>query len=174
MVGTDGVSSWIPYATSDGFLAIRTWLRPAHGEVESAVIGESEATVTVRLLGDARLAETADATVRAVSREDTAHDFEVPVRVLGDDRFEFVLPYRETMERRSVEHDLWDLWLQLGDRTVPVGRITGDLVERKKTDAFPPILLDHAERGATRIKPFFTVSNHLALSVRDAAEDTDA
>ncbi|WP_406274259.1 glycosyltransferase family 4 protein [Actinacidiphila glaucinigra] len=174
VVGTDGVSSWIPYATSDGFLAVRTWLRPAHGEVESVVIGENEATVAVRLLGDARLADTADATARAVSREDTAHDFEVPVRVLGDDRFEFVLPYRDAMEQRGAEHDLWDLRLQLGDRTVPVGRIMGDLVERKKTDAFPPVLLDHAERGATRIKPFFTISNHLALSVRDAAGDTDA
>ncbi|MFF7211748.1 glycosyltransferase family 4 protein [Streptomyces sp. NPDC008238] len=175
VVGTDGVSSWIPYTTSDGFLAVRSWLRPAHGEVESVAIGENQATVTVRLLGDAGLADTAAATVRAVSRENTDHSFEVPVHPLDDVRFEFVLPYGETMERRSAEHDVWDLQLKLADRSVPIGRITGDIVERKKTDAFPPVLLDHAERGSTRIKPFFTVNNDLALSVRDAAaENADA
>ncbi|MFP3988455.1 glycosyltransferase [Streptomyces sp. E11-3] len=169
VVGKDGLSAWIPYRTTDGFLAVRTWQRPAHAEVDHTFIGADSATVTATVLGGAEL-PAEGATVNASCREGRAYDFAMPARFLGDGRFQFTVPYGEALARRSVEHDLWDLRLltTATAEPVPVGRVTGDIVERKKTDACPALEMVHPERGATRVKPFFTVTNDLALSVRDA------
>jgi hypothetical protein len=168
-----GVSAWIPYTTADGFLALRTWRRPAHAEADRIDIGERSVSVTATLYGTAALPAGAEATVRAVSRTDPAHDFSVPAHATGDRGFRFTVPYDEAMTRRSVEHDLWDLRLVgvPGAEPIPVGRIGGDVVDRKKTDAVPAVVLDHPERGRSRVKPFFTVTNDLALSVRDSQDE---
>ncbi|MFF7394066.1 glycosyltransferase family 4 protein [Streptomyces scabiei] len=161
-----GVGAWIPYPTVDGFLALRTWLRPAHAEIDEVEVGEGTVTVTGTVLGAAEsvagvVAEGAVA--RVVSRADSAYDFGVPVWAVGERGFRFTVPYGELMGRRSVEHDLWDL--RLGD--VPVGRIGGDVVERRKTDLVPGQMFEHRERGRTRVRPYFTVNNELALSAKD-------
>lgn len=166
-----GVASWIPYATNDGFLAIRTWLRPAHAEVDTIETGAGTVTVTARLYGGgASLGEAA--VVRVASRTDAAYDFSVAAWAVGERRFRFTIPYEEVMDRRSVERDLWDLRLvpAPGAEAVPIGRIGGDVVERKKTDLVPTQVFEHVERGRTRLKPYFTVANELALSARDADE----
>ncbi|MFJ6214351.1 glycosyltransferase family 4 protein [Streptomyces sp. NPDC092296] len=166
VVGPDGLSCWIPYATTDGYLAVRAWLRPAHAEVERVRVGETGAAVTARLLGTLAL-PAAGAVVTAVSREGEAYGFAAPVVPLGGDRFEFTLPYADALARRSVEQDLWDLRLVVDGTVVRIGRITGDVPDRKRTDTLPAVLRDHPGRGATRVRPFFTVSNDLALSLRD-------
>ncbi|MEU6393826.1 glycosyltransferase family 4 protein [Streptomyces sp. NPDC046939] len=177
------VVSWLPYATTDGFLALRTWQRPAHAEITELVQDEDAATVTARLFtGDAAVALTDAARVVAVSRHDTSHDFTVPVtrrtgETAGDGTcFTFSVPYAQALALRVDEHDLWDLRLHPGGATdgpVPIGRIGGDLVDRKKADTVPAVHLTHPERGRTRTKPFFTVNNDLALSLRDAAQDAE-
>lgn len=168
-----GLAPWVPYTTTDGFLALRSWLRPAHAEVTRVAVSQEAATLTARLLAPADLPLT-DATVHAAAREDAAYDFDVPLTVLDDGQFRFVLPYREALQRRSVEHDLWDLTVRVPGRDpIPVGRITGDIVDRKKTDYAPPALREHPTRGTTRLKPFFTVTNNLALSVRDEAGEEE-
>ncbi|MBB5933374.1 glycosyltransferase family 4 protein [Streptomyces zagrosensis] len=167
----DGIAAWVPYTTTDGFLALRTWQRPAHAEVTRIAITHDAATITARVLAPTGLPLT-EATVHAAAREDAAHDFAVPVTPLGDDLFTFTLPYAEALQRRTVEHDLWDLTVRTADQPpVPLGRITGDLVDRKKTDYVPPALHEHPTRGTTRIKPFFTVTNNVALSARDEAAE---
>ncbi|WP_200308406.1 glycosyltransferase family 4 protein [Streptomyces adelaidensis] len=168
-----GVTACIPYATADGFLALRAWLRPAHAEVDAVEVGEGAVTVTATVYGvGVAVAVGPDARVLAVSREDSAYDFSVPVHSVGERGVRFTVPYGEVMGRRSVEHDLWDLRLVpgVGAEAVPVGRIGGDVVERRKTDLVPGEVFDHAERGRTRVKPYFTVGNELALSVRDVEE----
>ncbi|MGP4044864.1 glycosyltransferase family 4 protein [Streptomyces sp. 2A115] len=166
------VSAWLPYATADGFLALRTWQRPAHAEVERVLVGECWATVTARLLGEGAGTPFDGACVVAVSREAEAHDFTAPIARLPDGRFEFTIPYLSALARRTVEHDLWDLRLRRTATAapVPLGRIGGDIVDRKKTNVFPPVHLAHPERGATRVKPFFTTTNDLALSARDTED----
>ncbi|MGW0706038.1 glycosyltransferase family 4 protein [Streptomyces sp. NPDC002643] len=165
-----GVAAWIPYPTNDGFLALRTWLRPAHAEAHTIETGAGTVTVTARLYGDVRLGEAA--VVRVVSREDTAYDFSVAAWGVGERGFRFTVPYKEVMDRRSGEHDLWDLRLvpAPGAEDLPVGRIGGDVVERKRTDHVPAQVFEHFERGRTRVKPYFTVGNELALSARDEGE----
>ncbi|WP_327190839.1 glycosyltransferase family 4 protein [Streptomyces xinghaiensis] len=170
-----GVSAWIPYTTTDGFLALRVWRRPAHAEVTALHIGEAAATVTATVLAPDTLPLTGT-TVHAASREGDDSDFTVPLTPTGGPgadagTFRFDLPYGEALRLRRAEHDVWDLTLRVpGDGPpVPIGRITGDLADRKKTDVYPPLFLDHPDRGTTRVRPFFTVDNALALSARDSA-----
>ncbi|WP_079086113.1 glycosyltransferase [Streptomyces silvensis] len=168
------VSAWLPYATADGFLALRVWQRTAHAEVTGIAIGDDHATVTARLFG-ADAPESMDgATVIAVSREGESHDFTLPVTrsAARAGEFSFTLPYSRALALRNSSHDLWDLRLHLGHTSPPVtiGRIGGDIVDRKKTDVVPAVLLQHGTRGETRAKPFFTVTNDLALSLRDTEE----
>ncbi|MFE7763156.1 glycosyltransferase family 4 protein [Streptomyces sp. NPDC057438] len=164
-VGRGGVGAWIPYPTADGFLALRTWLRPAHAEIDTVDVGEESVTVTATLYGAAD-AVREGAEVRAVSRTDAAYDFAVTARVVGERGVRFTVPYGEVMARRAVEHDLWDLRVA----GVPVGRIGGDVVERRKTDLVPGRVFTHEGRGRTRVRPYFTVHNELALSARDVDE----
>ncbi|MFE6777365.1 glycosyltransferase [Streptomyces sp. NPDC057702] len=168
-----GLAPWIPYATTDGFLALRSWQRPAHAEVTRVTVDPDGATVTARVLAPTGLSLTG-ATAHAASREDSAHDFDVPVTDLGEGNLTFTLPYAEALSRRTVEHDLWDLTVRTPDQApIPLGRVTGDIVDRKKTDYAPPAHHDHPTRGATRTKPFFTATNNLALSARDEATEEE-
>ncbi|GGO54625.1 glycosyltransferase [Streptomyces lasiicapitis] len=169
--GPEGVRSWIPYTTADGFLAIRTWLRPAHAEVQHVHIGGQSACVTATLHGSL----TPDmpgpqAVITATSRTDAAHDIAIPLDDTDGRTFQFALPYPQFLGHRSTEHDLWDLRLlpRPTARPVPLGRIGGDLADRKKTDVVPAVTLEHPARGTTRAKPFFTINNDLAVSLRDA------
>jgi glycosyltransferase involved in cell wall biosynthesis len=161
-----GVGAWIPYPTADGFLALRAWLRPAHAEIDTVEVGEESVTVTATLYGAAHPVPE-EAEVRVVSRTDTAYDFAVAGRAVGERGVRFTVPYGEVMARRGVEHDLWDLRVE----GVPVGRIGGDVVERRKTDLVPGRVFEHGERGRTRVRPYFTANNELALSAKDVGQD---
>ncbi|MCX2969609.1 MULTISPECIES: glycosyltransferase family 4 protein [Streptomyces] len=170
--GADGVTSWVPYTTADGNLSVRTWLRPRHAEVEQVEVGEAAATVTARLYG---VEAGPEAAVVAVSRQAEAYDFQAPVQALPDGRVSVTLPYDDVLARRSVEHDLWDLRLvpAPGAARVPLGRIGGDSADRRKTDTFPELEFAHADRGATRVKPYVTFRGELALSAKDRADEAD-
>ncbi|MDQ0787467.1 glycosyltransferase family 4 protein [Streptomyces sp. B3I8] len=162
-VGPHGVSSVIPYTTTDGFLALRAWLRPTHAEVGQIRVdndGEGALTVTATLYGTA-LPEGARVTASTRSKE--APEVVVPVRPTAGDGFAFDLPYEELVRRSTGEDEPWDLRLTGPglEPPVPLGRIGGDLADRKKTDVLP----DTAVAGH-RVKPYFTASNALALSVR--------
>ncbi|MFF8811661.1 glycosyltransferase family 4 protein [Streptomyces pactum] len=176
--GKDGVTGLVPYTTADGFLALRTWLRPSHAEVAEVLVGQGTVTVTADLYGTAVLGP--EAVVVAASRQGDAYDFRAPVTAVpggrGTARFEVTLPYAAALDRRtSVEQDLWDLRLLCapGASPVPLGRIAGDLADRKKTDVHPARVLDHPERGATRFRPFFNAAGNLTLSARDHEQTPD-
>ncbi|MFD4629040.1 glycosyltransferase family 4 protein [Streptomyces sp. NPDC058284] len=171
------VTAWLPYTTTDGFLALRVWQRDAHAEVTDISVGGDEATVTARLFTAGTPRPLHTATVVAVSRQGEAHDFTLPVdpAPARSTDFAFTIPYFRALARRGSEHDVWDLRLHLGHSSPPItiGRIGGDIVDRKKTDVVPAVHLPHSERGTTRVKPFFTVTNDLALSLRDHDRDRD-
>ncbi|MFD9583364.1 glycosyltransferase family 4 protein [Streptomyces sp. NBC_01281] len=170
IVAHDQVVAWLPYTTNDGFLALRVWQRPAHAEAVTVTVTEDRADVSARLITPDTLHLPENTSVVAVSRQGEAHDFTVPVtgirRETGE--FTFSVPYAQALSRRADDHDLWDFFLRLGHHTapIPIGRIGGDIVDRKTTDVAPAALLAHAPHGQMRVKPFFTVTNDLALSVR--------
>lgn len=65
---------------------------------------------------------------------------------------------------------MWDLRLRhrADADPAPVGRILGDLTERKKTDTYPAVERDfHGRKRPQRVKPFFTVTNDLAVLATD-------
>jgi glycosyltransferase involved in cell wall biosynthesis len=151
-VGPAGVAAWLPYATADGFLAVRTWLRPAHAEVLHIAAEAERAVVGARLLG-AR-GGLAGARVVAVADGDAAADFSVPVAAVSDAYFEFTLPYAQA----GAGAGGWGLWLH---RTVaaavpvPIGRIGSDVLDRNRTDLLP--------QGAGGVRLHFTGAHDLAL-----------
>ncbi|WP_394433507.1 glycosyltransferase family 4 protein [Streptomyces sp. SGAir0957] len=158
--GPAGVAAWQPYPTVDGFLALRTWHRPAHAEVERVEIGEDSATFTAVLLGDGAALD--GARVVAVSRADDRQDFSVPVTPRPGGGFTFTLPYADAAGHREAERDYWDLRLHRAASEaapVPVGRLGGDIVDRNKTDMFP-------ERGGHGVKVYVTASSDFAVCAR--------
>ncbi|MEU6390780.1 glycosyltransferase family 4 protein [Streptomyces sp. NPDC046939] len=159
--GPDGVSAWQPYPTVDGFLALRTWHRAAHAEVERVEIGEESATFRAVLLGDG--AGLDGARVVAVSRAGDGQDFSVPVTPGTGGGFTFTLPYADAAGRRRAERDYWDLRLHRATgepAPVPVGRLGGDIVDRNKTDLFP-------EGGGHGVKVYVTMASDFAVCARE-------
>ncbi|MFI5634572.1 glycosyltransferase family 4 protein [Streptomyces sp. NPDC051664] len=166
--GPHGASSWIPYTTSDGFLALRTWLRAAHAEVTHLVVSDHEAHITATLHGDVPLptAEN-DGYVSVIARSAPAEGFRVPVHTHGDS-VHFAIPHHEMFTRRHADHDLWDLHLHPTPTAPPiaVGRIGGDIADRKKTDIYPAVLHQDADLDLTRLRPYYTHTNDLSFSLR--------
>jgi hypothetical protein len=156
VVDARGVSAWIPYTTSDGFLAVRSWLRPAHAEVERVHVGDAAVTVTALLLGRAEPGAWEAARVVAVPRDGRAGGLELPVRPLGGGRFRCAVPAGDVLARSVGGQDVWDLVLacEPGADPVPLGRIAGDGVSRRKTDVFPE----------GRLRPCFTTRHTLTLT----------
>ncbi|CAM5431402.1 glycosyltransferase [Streptomyces abikoensis] len=159
-----GVAAAVPYETSDGFLAVRSWLRPQHAEAGEVVVGDDGVRVTVRAYGT-ELGEGGELIARLRHGDGSAGDVRAP---LADGSG--TLPY-EPMQRRQKpdeEQDLWDLYVRpkAGAALVRVGRIAGDFADRKGVDTFPG-----AVRGEVRLRPYFTVTNDLTITVKDVAGD---
>ncbi|KNB51602.1 glycosyltransferase [Streptomyces caatingaensis] len=160
---TAPVSVWIPYETSDGFLAVRTWLRPEHAEAVAVRVSDDAVTVTVRPYGVA-LGEGAELVARLRGGDGSVADVRAP---LSSDDGTARLPYGTIWQRRADDQDLWDLSIRptAGAPLLRVGRLAGDFADRKGVDTFPA-----AEREGVRVRPFFTVTNDLTLSVKDVVE----
>ncbi|GAA0419682.1 glycosyltransferase [Streptomyces luteireticuli] len=160
-------SVWIPYETSDGFLAVRTWLRPSHAEATAVRVEDEAVTVTVRPYG-VTLGEGAELVARLRGGDGSVGDVRAPLSAAdGVAR----LPYGVMWQRRGEEQDLWDLSIRpaAGAPLLRVGRLAGDFADRKGVDTFPG-----AERGGVRVRPFFTVTNDLTLSVKDVEGEGEA
>ncbi|MCC3771253.1 glycosyltransferase [Streptomyces sp. UNOC14_S4] len=159
-VGAAGVAAWVPYGTSDGFLAVRTWLRERHAEAEEVRVGEDGLTVTVTAHG-AELGDGAELVARLRHGDGAAGDVRAPLA--GGTG---CLPYAPMAKRVGDEQDLWDLFVRpaAGAALVRVGRLAGDFADRKGIDTFPA-----AAVGELRMRPYFTVTNDLTVSVKDAA-----
>ncbi|MBB1256921.1 glycosyltransferase family 4 protein, partial [Streptomyces sp. OF3] len=140
------VAHWVPYTTADGHLALRTWLRPAHAEVEQVIAGEHAVTVVARLLPATDPAPDPRIVVCGPGPE-----WEIPVRSAdGPSRIEFSLDYATALEHRTAARDtVWELRYRPGPGggAVPLGRIAGDIPDRRRTDRYPAVTLDHPTHG---------------------------
>lgn len=165
----DSVRHCIPYTTADGYLALRVWNRPAHAEVISARPDELGVRVSARLLWRGSPA-TRSARLHAAHRTESASSFEVEAAPDTDDPGLFHALVRDdpACQRRTGDDDIWNLVLRPGPEgpAVPVGRIGGDLADRKRVHVYAPRRLDDPARGRTRARLFYTVDNHLALAHR--------
>ncbi|WP_171164169.1 glycosyltransferase [Streptomyces sp. I05A-00742] len=160
--GPAGVVSWVPYGTSDGFLAVRTWLRAEHAEATEVRMDDDAVTLTVAAHGT-ELRDGAELIARLRGGDGEAGDVRAPLEG-GTGR----IPHGPLWRRRGAEQDLWDLSVRPGAGAAPIrlGRLTGDFADRKGIDTFPA-----ADRDGVRLRPFFTVTNDLTISVKDITED---
>ncbi len=166
---------WIPYTTVKNNLSLRTWRRPAHAEAHTLATGPASCSVEGTLYG-AEFAEGQRPRLLAVPRRDPSAAFEADVTTSGADRFRFRLPYARVLDAGDGEPETWDLALRLspGGEPVRVGRVIGDVVDRKRTDVYPAAEAPGGRAGAAAsVRPFFTAENDLALAFRpsDAAAD---
>ncbi|MFI9721586.1 glycosyltransferase [Streptomyces sp. NPDC052396] len=157
------LTAWVPYETSDGYLAVRTWRRAQHAEATGVRVGEHGLTVTVTAHGTA-LGDGAELIARLRGADGAVAD----VRAALEDGTG-TLPYPPMSTRRGEEQDLWDLYIRpaAGAALVRVGRLGGDFADRKGIDTFPA-----ATRGEVRLRPYFTVTNDLTVSVKDVAAES--
>lgn len=169
------VWSWIPYATEEGHLALRAWRRAAHAEAVSIAVGPSGTQVEAELLG---AEPAAGAVVEALRRGERPTALQLPVTDLGAGRFSCLLPHDEFTGRVSgptpQDREFWDLCLMLPGRPgVRIGRIGGDVVDRKAVDVHPSAFRgEGADR--VRVRPYFTQGNNLALVAAPAPAPSTA
>ncbi|MDJ1137611.1 glycosyltransferase family 4 protein [Streptomyces iconiensis] len=187
-LGTDGaLEPWVPYATSDGYLAVRAWHRTGHAEVTSLVLGRSAFTLHATLYGEAARAQLEGPTgpsdgpvLVAVPRGNPERAFEHPGTLApdgagGEGSVTLELPYElpSALAEGSTSECVWDLWLRPGEGLAPVrlARLLGDLADRKKTDVTP-----RARPGGSgwSARLYFSVNNNLALALQPVPEEPGA
>ena len=147
----------IPYATKDGFLALRTWRRTAHAEARAIGVEGRLLTVTARLHG-AELDD--DATVRLRLRgTDTVHT----LRPRTDDDgkgFSFTAGPGDLTADGGGAGRIWDVFVRptAAAKPIRVARLLDDVADRKHVHVYPAIEAD----GST-FRPYYTVDNDLAI-----------
>lgn len=146
----------VPYATTDGFLALRTWLRAAHAEAGRVEVTERSTRVAARLHG-AALAEGAAVVVRLRGGNRTERTVEL--RAEADGRgFAFAVEHAEV----AAGPGLWDVFVRPSAQgpLVRVGRLLDDIAGRRAVVEYPATAV-----GDVTVRPYYTMDNDLALQV---------
>ncbi|MFI0821843.1 glycosyltransferase family 4 protein [Streptomyces sp. NPDC021098] len=149
---------WIPYPTVDGYLALRTWRRPAHAEAR-VIRAEADGLVVEGTLHGARFAPDAAPSAIATPRG-AALPFTAGVTALDASRFRFTLPYERIHAARGGQQGTagWDLTLRKApDSTaaIRIGRVVGDILDRHTTDLHP---ITHG------VRPYLSEAEDLAIT----------
>ncbi|WP_018548753.1 hypothetical protein [Streptomyces sp. LaPpAH-108] len=161
---TAPVAVRVPYATKDGHLALRTWLRPAHAETGRIDVGERTTTVTARLHGTEF---TDDGLVRVRLRGGRGREVAVTPVVDTDRRgFAFTVDHGELVGTEPPETPgYWDVYVLPAAGAAPIraARLLDDVAERKHSFVHPA-----ARVGSTTVRPYYTVDNDLSFDVGPA------
>ncbi|MFC5721834.1 glycosyltransferase [Streptomyces gamaensis] len=169
------VTAWVPYATAGGGLTLRTWRRPAHAELDRIEAGPEALTLTATAHGTAvPLGE--HGTLVALPPRDGAEPVELPVTVLDERRLTCTLPYETLTGSTETVEGAWRLRLRPapGAALVPLGRLAGDNVDRKRTDVYPAGTLPSPLRGTVTVRPVFDPENDLTVDVRPTPKIPEA
>ncbi len=185
LTGDGTLNPRIPYVTGEGYLAVRAWSRTRHAEVTSIEPGEHGYILTARLYGQGtrpalspRTEELSGGPVlSAVPRDNPRQAFEFPGRWSGDgaegtgrtDTARMELPFElPAAFADGAPEGVWDLWLRPGPgpERMRMGRLLGDLPDRKKTDVTPPTRLGDSGQA---VQLYFSLNNNLVLALRTLA-----
>ncbi|WP_369216611.1 hypothetical protein [Streptomyces flavofungini] len=153
----------IPYATKQGNLSVRSWLRAPHAEAGEIEIADAVMTVHGRVYG-VPLAK--DACAEAVRRADPGLVRRAEVTVDGP-RFSFALPHGELAESGAGP---WDLWLRPEGASGPrvrLARLLDDVADKKAIFTYPALRRE-TPHGTLETGPYYTNDNDLAVRVREA------
>ncbi|MFD6193979.1 hypothetical protein [Streptomyces sp. NPDC060275] len=151
----------IPYATRQGNLTVRSWLRAPHAEAVELRLASGGLTVRGRVYGT-RLVPGADAELCArpgggegggrVRRVDVAAE---------RTEFAFTVPYE------GLEPGVWDLWLRPAGDAGPVvrlARLLDDVADKNPVLTFPRARV-RTPHGPAEAGPYYTRDNDLSLAV---------
>ncbi|MGW2779860.1 hypothetical protein ACWC3X_01170 [Streptomyces populi] len=150
----------IPYATKDGHLAVRAWLRTAHAEAEGVDVTGRSTTVGARLHG-ASLQEGAAVILRLRGSGGTVRTVEPRA---GDDgrSLSFTVDHAELAAGTPPGSGVWDVSVRpaAGAPLIRVGRLLDDLADRRDVVVYPT-----ADLGGVALRPYYTVDNDLSVEV---------
>ncbi|MEV0780540.1 hypothetical protein [Streptomyces sp. NPDC050428] len=164
----------IPYATKDGRLAVRTWLRASHAEAGRIVFTGRSMTVRARLFGP-RLGEGAAALLHRRGRGAAVR--QVALRAEGDQDFSFTVDYQDLLAEHGqpgagagagaaadagAGAEIWDVYVrpEAGASRIRVARLLDDVADRKAVFVYPAAAL-----GGMTVRPYYTVDNDLSVRV---------
>lgn len=155
----------VPYATKDGYLAVRAWLRTAHAEVEGIDVTHRTMTVKARLHG-ATLSAGAVVRLRARGSNGPVRTREPRVESAGR-RFSFTVDFEELIAADAVGSRVWDISVRTrpaeGAPLIRIGRLFDDVADRKEIFVYPS-----ATVGGLAVRPYYTVDNDLSVEATAA------
>ncbi|QES40771.1 hypothetical protein DEJ49_06980 [Streptomyces venezuelae] len=154
----------IPYATKQGNLSVRSWLRAPHAETGEIEISGAAMTVRGRVYGTAL---TDDGYVEAVRRDERDAVQRAQITAEGPE-FSFALPYGPLAERGAGP---WDLWLRPAGESGPrvrLARLLDDVPDKKAIFTYPVAPCVTEEHGTLEAGPYYTLDNDLSVRVREA------
>ncbi|MFE4633260.1 glycosyltransferase [Streptomyces sp. NPDC056773] len=169
----------LPYAKPSGKLMLRTVRRDVHVESTGVYVVDESIGVTGVVCGVQPLLPGARFVIaRRGDRRDRAQ-FEVPVRLLGNQAFHADVPLQSAVDYRLERWEDWDWWLQPDPATpakVRVCRLLEDYPDVKgsliypaiplRGDAASPWLVVHPARPV-RVRPYTSMSGAMAMNVVD-------
>ncbi|AZM57501.1 hypothetical protein DMA15_07310 [Streptomyces sp. WAC 01529] len=158
----------IPYATKQGNLSVRSWLRAPHAEAGELGLAGAALTVHGRLYGTA-LTEAAYA--EAVRRAEPGLVRRAEVTAEGPE-FTFGLDQGPLADSGPGP---WDLWLLPAGESGPrvrVARLLDDVADKKTIFTYP-VVRRETPHGAVEVGPYYTNDNDLAVRVRRAGAGTE-
>ncbi|MEV8564708.1 glycosyltransferase family 4 protein [Streptomyces sp. NPDC051322] len=182
--GDGGVHNRVAYKVKGkGFLSLRAWNRPVHAEAGDITVDDTRVTVSGVLVGKAAFAGEPVLVLRR--RGKIREEMTFPGSRQGADGFRFTFSCATPVARQLTRNDYWDLYLRYAPEAAPVkiGRVLDDVIDKKAVYAYPAAVLPKKRpwgalrkaarklRGRpqqrVRVRPYYTVSNDLALTVAD-------
>ncbi|RKF26169.1 glycosyltransferase family 4 protein [Micromonospora globbae] len=167
-----GVRAHVPYRTTDGFLAVRSWVRGVHAEVRQILLDGEAVMVSFTWYGP-RTPRTA--VLRR--RGDRPDSLTVPIVTATDGTPTLVVPLATLADLRLGRYEDWDIFLQPdGSDEVRLGRFLDDVVDKKQVYTYPEIylpdeveldLVEEDPASTVRVRPFYTLESELSLVVVD-------
>ncbi|MEV7283409.1 transferase [Streptomyces sp. NPDC093252] len=159
----------VPYVTLDGYLAVRTWLRAGHAEVDRVRVADAAMTVHGRVFG-AALGAGAAAVLRRRGQGGVVR--ETPVTGRDTHAFAFTAAYRDLPEASGTAGPgpgVWDVFVRPSADAplVRAARLLDDVADRKKVFVYPasPVPNPLGSSGGLAARPYYTVDNDLAVEI---------
>ncbi|MFF6993716.1 hypothetical protein ACFY93_01935 [Streptomyces sp. NPDC008313] len=117
-----------------------------------------------RTLGSVAVGAGNGAALLGVSRTEGVPGFEVPLTVTAGRRLAGRLA--SLPGQAGSGKVVWDVSVRPSRTAEPIrlGRVADDIVDRKRTDKYPKAALPGPSGEPVDVRPFFTVTNDLALS----------
>lgn len=147
----------IPYATRQGNLTVRSWLRAPHAEAGDLRLKDAGLTLHGRVYGTGL---TPEAYAELRDRHSAGPTGRVEVTV-DQDEFDLSVAYA------PLAPGIWDLWLRPGGEAGPgvrIARLLDDIADKKAVLTYPRTLV-RTSHEPLEAGPYFTRDNDLSVSV---------